>query len=250
MNKFVIIAHGRTGSKLLSKALDAHAHCLTFGELFHEDLSEREAACLDQVKPFTGAMDAPTYLSQEVYTWRQGIHAVGFTIFYEHARNGDAERSVWHYLLRKTNVTIIHLQRSQLLEAWLSYEIARHTDQWMIHADERSTPTVDQLFKVNVRELERFFDRIFAQRQWVRKAFEYHTVLQLFYEDALCNRFSSAVNQLYQQLGLHEQTVVPSLRKQTTQSPRHLIENYDELARHFSISPYARYFQDDGRPGD
>ena len=245
MNRFVIIGHGRTGSNLLSRALNAHNNCLAFSELFHENIADRRDACLGRIHHFTGATDAITYLSREVYALRKGIEAVGFTLFYDQARACDAERDVWHYLLRNTDITVIHLQRRQLLEAWLSYEIARYTDQWFIASDDTSTTTVDQLFKIDARELEQFFDLIYAQRSWVNKAFEHHRVEQLFYEDDLCNRFTSALNRLYQQLWLNEHAVVPSSKKQTMRSSRQLIENWYDSAQHFSMGPYAHYFEYD-----
>ena len=245
MKRFVIIAHGRTGSKLLSTALDIHAECMAFGELFNEDIYERKAACLGRISYFTGAIDADTYLSREVYTPCEGINATGFTLFYEHARGSDAERAVWHYLLDDTDVVIIHLQRRRLLEAWLSYELARYTGQWALPADAISPPTTKKQFIIDALELERFFDRIHAQRSWVDKAFAGHSVQQLFYEDDLCNRFTSALNQLYRLLGLYEEDdgVEPILQKQNTRPPLQLIKNYYELADHFSIGPYACYFE-------
>src|SRR5688572_26178109 len=90
--KFVIVGTARTGSTLLIELLNSHSQALAFGELFRSN----DSIGWD-VPPFVKRQDAKTlslyrsdpnlFLKKHVFRrWPRNILAVGFKLFYYHAR--------------------------------------------------------------------------------------------------------------------------------------------------------------------
>ena len=116
--RFIVLGRSRVGSNLLRGLLNAHPSIETYGEIF------RDCGCLDwdhlgyfQSSSMRSLIvrDPVTFLDQRVLGRYPGaVRAVGFKIFYYHARDG-AHAAVWPYLQRRADLKVIHLKRANLL---------------------------------------------------------------------------------------------------------------------------------------
>ena len=131
--RFVIVSRGRSGTSLLRSLLDDHSQVATFGEIFRKygaigwDRRDYRAtpAQLHLIESDPAAF-LETYLFRK-YPWR--VTAVGFKLFYYHARNPEWE-PVWQYLRVRPDIRIIHLRRQNTLATHLSLRCAFLTTRW------------------------------------------------------------------------------------------------------------------------
>jgi len=127
--RFIILAHGRTGSSLLTTLLDSHPQIIAFSELFHKDDAARNRMS-EAVGKGIGENENPAwYLNTHVFrTYPDEIRAAGFKMLYGHA--GDPPwQLVWEYL-QSSRVSVVHLKRRNLLDRYLSSRLASRSQLW------------------------------------------------------------------------------------------------------------------------
>ena len=90
--------------------------------------------------------------------------------------------------------------------------------------------------------------RVTRRRAWVDRVFAKHTMLSLEYERDLCGRYEDSMNAVWEFLELPPYAVPPPLAKQARLAATAQAANYDELKRHFQLTPYASFFSEQ-RPG-
>ena len=233
---FVVLTHGRTGSSLLIRSL-REAGLAAFGELLHEDPADREQAARE-LEAHREGQDGAAYLRQ----FFAGDEHRGFKLFYEQARYGPAS-TAWDFLRQQREIAIVHLVRSDLFASWVSYEVARRTGMWALEAD-ATAPAERAPFEVDGDEVARFFDRVHAQRAWVRRAFADHPFLEIRYEEGLRDRFDQTMARVLEHVGATGVSPPRAvLRRLATQPAETLVTNFDELRDRFRNSPHAPYFE-------
>jgi LPS sulfotransferase NodH len=147
---FVVLTSPRSGSGWLIDLLSSHPEVVAYAELFH--LERRTAPgygasdipyfapYLDSVSPWTRrarVYHRATFL-RRVYAGRHGARAVGFKLMYDQAQ---AHRGLLE-LLALRRARVIHLTRANLLEALISWQVARETGIYNTRRGESPPRTV------------------------------------------------------------------------------------------------------------
>jgi LPS sulfotransferase NodH len=240
---FVVLGLHRTGSNLLISALDAHKEVAVSGELFQERESSRKfsGATAGGVY-YRDGTDGAAFINQHVFHDRYDptIVAAGFKLFYSHATLGPAS-SVWPRLIQDERMRIIRMQRQNLLDMYLSNEVAIRTHEWWISPKQK--PTVMPAFPLEAPRLHRFFEWATEGEAWADQVFRNHRSLVIQYERDILHAYDACISAVQSFLGLNRQVIPPRIRKQSVRSSSEQISNYHELKRSFQNSPYAAFFQ-------
>jgi LPS sulfotransferase NodH len=239
--RFVVASVARTGSTLLNNLLNAQGHVLAFGELFRGDgkigwdlrpfnsLQNARLLQLHQTRPVE-------FLEKAVFrTWPRGIAAVGFKLFYYHARTGP-QAQIWDYLKDNPSIAVIHLKRRNVLEQYASLRVAHETNVWSTTTAApqpepiRLTPEACLRHFEEVRAQEAECDALFAGR--------IHSVA---YEDLVADRTSTMAG-VATHLGVELRSLKASVVRQRTEPLSTVIANYQELREYFAGSAWEGFF--------
>lgn len=224
------------------------------GELFYPAQAERERAfhALNKwlgegrAEPdfFRDGEDGAEFLKTKVFYERhdEGPRAVGFKMFYDHARESPREKRAWDYLTENVDVRVIHLTRRNMLESFLSLEIAFQTREWLRVKGAPGRPADVPPLRLDPAECETYCNRLLAQRQWARQSFRRHPLLEVEYEGDLCRRFRPTIYGIHDFLEVPRGPAVRGLEKQARRSPKEQILNYDELREYFRHTLYEEFF--------
>ena len=253
MVKFILLGSGRSGSSLITESLAEHPEVRIGTELFHSEEEPRRVAFSYFHKTNGSGHDAPHYrsgtdgkrfLEQDVFSQRfdTGVRAVGFKMFYVHARSNPREKTAWDYLISNKDIRVIHLIRTNLLEAYISLRIAFVTGEWeRFKGSNAPRPEIPRL-KIDPKACEAYFNRELVWRKWARKSFGLHPFMQIEYERDVCGRFNDVMNEIHDFLGVSRLPARQVLEKQSRRSPREATENYDELKDYFRYTLYEELF--------
>ncbi|MBL3659045.1 sulfotransferase domain-containing protein [Fulvivirga sediminis] len=241
MNKFILLAHPRSGSTLLISYLKSHGQILAHGEVFNEN----ECDLSPLVRPnITGEelmkrrdKDPIAFLENYVFIntlpWKK---ITGFKIHYQQANEGKKE--VWNYLANDRSLKIIHLTRENSLEAYTSLMLAIKTNKWTQTTDSPSpklTIALDQL------ECRYFFKRIERNREYYNNLFKNHQILHLTYDELYKNK-KNTLTHVQEFLNVNIEDLDADLRKQNKTPLPEVIENYNALKQAFSKTQWERFF--------
>jgi LPS sulfotransferase NodH len=238
---FIVLGRSRVGSNLLRGLLNAHSQVTTFGEIF------RDENCLDwdhtgyfqsQAMRSLVQRDPVKFLDAKVLgRYPRFIRAVGFKLFYYHARDGAAA-SVWPYLQQRRDLKIIHLKRKNLLQTHLSRKRAGLTDRWVNTSGGKDGPVVVRL------DYEECLSDFVQTRAWEEESSRYfdgHSKLDVEYE-RIAGDYQGEAQAIQEFLGVPPQPVSPSTFQQTRQPLSSVIANYAELKQRFSGSVWEEFF--------
>lgn len=242
--RFVVLGHGRTGSTLVVQTLRDHPNVRMYGEIFHDDPAERPTSLRIDEPPYVDQADGGRYLAEVIFRtrWWKPLRAVGFKLFYDHARDSPGALRAWDHLVGDRSIRIVHVARRNLLEAWLSYQVALRTGVWVRASGEpRARPRVAPIH-IQPEECREFFEFVGERRRWARAAFAGHEVLELEYERDLATGFARTLGRLADFLGVRRVHIPPPIERQRQGSSRAQIANYEELREAFHGTPYDEFF--------
>ena len=238
---FIVLGRSRVGSNLLRGLLNAHPQVLAYGEVFRDT----RAQDWDHTGYFQAASDAALlqgepvrFIEARVFgRYPRGVRAVGFKLFYYHARDG-AQAGVWPCLLARRDLRVIHLKRGNLLETHLSRKRAALTGQWVNTSGQQERAVT----------LSLDFDEMLADFQQTRaweadcdRAFADHPLAQVQYE-RLAADYVSEARRLQEFLGVEPRAVAPSTFQQSRQPLSATITNYHELKARCAGTPWSDFF--------
>lgn len=240
---FLILGRSRVGSNLLRGLLNAHPGIEAYGEVF----KRRENFDWDHTGYFQSpAMrslineDPVKFIDAKVLgRYPRSIRAVGFKLFYYHARQG-AEASVWPYLHGRQDLKIIHLKRRNLLQTHLSRKRAALTDRWVDTSGQAERPVTLRL------DYQECLDDFVQTRSWEEendRYFEQHPRLEVHYE-RLASDYVEESRTIQQFLGVELHPVTPSTFQQAREPLSATIENYTELRDRFRGTAWEEFFTD------
>jgi LPS sulfotransferase NodH len=241
--RFVIVGIARTGSTMLLNLLNGHSRIQAFGELFR-----RPDAIGWDVHPYQDHQggrvlelyrsDPRRFLETKVWgRWPRGQGAVGFKIFYYHAREAPFS-AVWDHLARQREIRVIHIKRHNILAQYLSLQIAHRTDVWSSTEWGAGAP---EPIRLDPEECRRHFARVRGLEDEADAFFAGHRMLQVSYEGLLADR-KGEMARVQRFLGVPEEEVRPKTVRQRTIPLRQAIANHDELAAAFEGSEWADFF--------
>jgi len=243
---FIILGRGRTGSNFLASLLRSHGHIVTFGELFNQvrpnhilwEFPGYRSSHDDCVLRRT---DAVAFIERRVFGAQPvGVSAVGFKLFYYHARD-NAWQVIWPYLQARQEVRIVHLTRRNLLRTFVSERIAKQTRVWSIRDDIQAHRNVS--VELDHAELELAFSATRAQEQSCAEYFAGHPVLELTYE-ALATNTTHEMERVQAFLGVAPRLLLAETRKQARMPLAHMVTNYPALKERFASTPWGGFFDD------
>jgi hypothetical protein len=271
--RFVILAHARTGSTLLSRALNSHPRVLCFGEVFNwvhhyvdyaldgydssnKDLNRRNS-------------DPVAFLQERIFCPPPGARtAVGFKLHYFHCSSPWGFPALLDYLAQDKGVQIIHLQRRNMLRSLASQKLTAMTGDYaririltrlssapkaFIHpakafhrarailAQNLRRSPVPSSVTLSVEECKAYFEETTAAVARHEELFRDHETLPVFYEEILSSR-EEVFARAQSFLGVEPRILAVDLRKQNPQDLRALIENYEELREAFAGTEYGEFF--------
>jgi LPS sulfotransferase NodH len=184
--------------------------------------------------------DPEGFLEDYVFGSRpRHIRAVGFKLFYYHARSEPWSR-VWPYLQEMPGLHVIHIKRRNMLRTHLSRVRAEQTDRWVnTSGDAEAPPRVE----LDYAACRRDFEQTRAQETEADAFFAGRQTLEVFYED-LVARPEIQADRLQAFLGLPIQVLTPQTHQQARQPLAAAIANYEMLRQQFAGSPWQDFFDD------
>lgn len=238
---FVVLGRSRVGSNLLRSLLNAHPHIVAFGEVFR-DVRELD---WDHVGYFqdrsSGAMvqrDPVRFVQTRLLgRYPRSIRAVGFKMFYYHAREGN-QAGVWAWLLQRTGIKIVHLKRENLLQTHVSRKRAAMTGRWV---NTSGQPDRAVTLRLDYDEVLADFEQTRAWEAECDRTFAGHPLLQVQYEQ-LVSDVQSEARRLEAFLEVPAHAVQPSTFQQSTQALSATIANYQEIKARFAGTPWVGFF--------
>ena len=242
--KFIILSRSRAGSNLLLNQLQSHQNIRMFYEVFNKENSPKEFwdyinYDLQNIRDLK-QNDPIELIDNFVYRKMPlNVHAVGFKLFYYHAK-GKKKAEFWQYLQDRKDIKIIHLVRRNLLEVHISQQIALMTNSWYLKSGKKvdSYPTI----KLDYEQTMKAFAKTKNLEAENDAFFQNHQVLKLFYEDLVRDNLLE-MKKTQNFLGVRATPVYISTKKQSTKSLPKTIQNYSELKESFQGSPYAYFFE-------
>lgn len=244
--RFIILSRGRSGSTFLNGLLNSHRQIVSFGELFRFydsigwDLGPYDRYWQSARLLSLSQRDAVGFLERRVFTkYPRQISAVGFKMFYYHARD-DSRQPVWPFLQSQRDLRVIHLKRSNTLDVIVSEKKAFMTDRWVNNIGAKEQP-----FSISL-DYNECLQRFSREEQMQEEGDAYFAgshMLEVFYED-LAADYEREIGRVLDFLGVSREPVRPSTYKQSSQRLSEAISNYWELKGMFSGTEWENFFED------
>lgn len=243
--RFVILGRGRTGSNFLRGLMNAHSRVVVFGELFRTpdsigwEFPDYERFRNSRAPVALMQSDPPAFLEREVFrNFPSRTAAVGFKLFYYHARD-DRRRRLWAWLKEQKDLRVIHLKRRNTLRMIVSEKKAFRTDTWT-----NTTGAEESKFSVAIdyEECLRRFQHEQAEAAAHDRFFSGHPMLEVIYED-LASDYRDRTKRILEFLDLDYEPIEPSTYRQSSQPLAETIENYFELKDKFKGTRWEAFFE-------
>jgi LPS sulfotransferase NodH len=228
--KFVIVGIARTGSTMLVSQLNSHSQALSFGEIFRSPDSigwdfgpfrsyqNRKLLTLYSSDPIA-------FLEKHVFRrWPSNYKAVGFKLFYYHART-SLQRSVWDYLVDRPEIRILHIKRRNMLGQYVSLQLAHKTDFWSSTHPATQHPPCIQL---DIAACQNHFAWVHRLEEECETLFKNHNIRNVYYED-LARDSTEEIESVQKFLGLRYEMLSAQTVRQQTRPLSQVIANYAEL---------------------
>jgi LPS sulfotransferase NodH len=248
--KFIILGQGRSGSNMLIGLLNSHSQVVSYGELFlsAERINwgfPKHDQYLHSPKLLSLRNNNPEkFLRKHIFKrYPTPISAVGFKLFYSHAR-GDASEAVWNFLKNRQDIKIVHIKRNNFLKSFLSYKKALITDEWLIISQKGiSNQPKDMNIYLDAQECLAHFNYMQNSILEYDFFFDQHKKIDVIYEE-LCTDYHSVMRQVQDFLEINQETLEPNTVKQSSLSLSESITNYFELKEQFQNTPWSVFFED------
>lgn len=242
-NKYVIVCLPRTGSNLLRSLINSHSNAIAFGEIFRfEENIGWDLRYYPQIKWLNKKKNEKPweFLNREIFNRHfLKIKAVGFKLFYHHARN-DKQKKVWDFIRNSEDIRIIHLRRENYLRRFISYKRAKDSGRWVkLKKDEIDDYSTELTFE----ECFNFFEHTDAEEKNIEKFFSGKNVLTITYKN-LVSDTKKEIDSVFGYLGLPSEKVESETYKQIERPLSESITNYYKLKDKFSKSKWQIFFDE------
>ena len=179
-------------------------------------------------------------MEQIIFTPHENhIRAVGFKIFPDQIDNKDFD-CVYKYLQENKNIAVIKLKRINLLETYVSLQIANTDNVWGIW---KSSQRTDIKITVNPEHMKNEFVKREKLDGKVNSFIEEHKKFEINYEEIAQNP-SSAMMNIQKFLGIDIETPSISSLKKESRPMNEVIKNYKDLKKEFMSTRWASFFND------
>ncbi|MGL6340572.1 MAG: sulfotransferase, partial [Waterburya sp.] len=167
------------------------------------------------------------------------VKAVGFKLFYYHAQ-AEKTQKIWQYLQDYQELKIIHLVRKNLLQTYVSQQIALATNSWYLKSGKqvKNNPAI----ALDYEQTRKAFEETKKLEAENDTFFQNHQVIKVFYEDLVKDNLAE-IAKIQNFLNVKPTPVNISTKKRSPQSLQPVIQNYSELKASFQESPYITFFE-------
>lgn len=240
--KFVIICRKRTGSNFLVSLLQSHPKIRAFGEVFgdEEQIHWGYPSYSSEKVLQTRKKDPTKFLDKIVFRdFLKSTEAVGFKLLYQEEQN-FSEKTICEYLKKIKNLNVIHLKRRNILANYISWQIAKKTDVWILLKHQNNhKPKLE----IDYEDCLNYFQKTKALEKEHESFFDKHSrqIHTLYYEDLVANT-EKEIQGIQQFLGVESLPLIHYTRKQEQRPLKEIITNYDELKEKFADTPWQTFF--------
>jgi hypothetical protein len=281
--RFVVLGDARTGSYMLVQALDSHASVTCFGELFNWDVEyiDYNVPGYDRDSARDLALrnsDPTTFLRERIFCERgAGTQAVGFKLLYSHVWGGFP--GLLEALAADRELRVVHLKRRNLLRRLVSTRLAQASGVWRMEAGTAPLPLADpstwrrglkdpagaarallrrmrpsggpvaapnvpaqKSVRLTLQECDEFMYKAMHEVDYYDSLFSGHPSHEIWYEDIVGDQ-RAAFGAVQSFLGVERKRLVVTMARQNPGPLPELIENYDEVERHYRGTPVERFLQ-------
>ena len=242
--RFVILGQGRTGTNFLRGLLNSHGAILAFGEVFRSDSEISWGIPLWHTS--RGALslagtDANAFLDRHIFrAYPESIEAVGFKLFYNHAREASRRR-VWDRIVDAHGPAVVHLTRRNLLKSLVSLRRAEMDGRWVATRPTTSRPM--EKVRLTYEECVGYFEQSLRWQDEHESRLGGQPRLNVVYED-LVSRGPLEHVRILEFLGVPPRQLRPGTLQQSHGPLRDVLANFAELERRFSGSRWQPFFED------
>lgn len=243
ITKYLIIGPSRSGSTLLSTALDQHPEIVCYGEVLHDKGHNRMDEHHSKFKDDGFCKDADTvqpYMEQRIFQPLEDKSICGCKVTYPHIFTPGSRLTtrVREYITGLRDVKIIHTFRYNLLESYVSNHRANKSNVWWSYKplDDKN----DQLH-VSLDDLRKYCTQQFECKQQIENVIcKNNELIEITYED-LCTDFTGTIKKALNFLGADDKVPLkPQLHKIETRPIWERITNYKEIVNGMFHSPYLQ----------
>jgi hypothetical protein len=181
--------------------------------------------------------DDPVSFLRDFVLFGGEYKAVGLKFKYEEL-SIEHYTPVRHWLRDAHDIRIVHLTRANLLKRYASQVIATKITKVFNTWQELPPPT---RIRLSTEECEREFAHTEQRQERYTKLFAKHDVLDVTYEQLIADR-DKTLAEIQTFLGLEPAELRTGMKKINPDSLADLLENHDELRRHFAGSRFASFF--------
>ena len=227
--EFILLSSGRKGTFLALSALESHPQVRTYEQVLEMPTYRPEDSGREVLEHLFGSPP-------------DGIRATVLPVAWSSARNRYS--GFWDDL-RARGVSLIYLQRRNMLRWYVSMFLAAETGVWIASVPPQSAPPPVQVDPAYCRK-RILLDRL-EQRQ-AKRFFAGHRTLDLWYEDLIYD-FDQQMEKVQHFLGVAPHRLRPSCVKQQTRPLAQAIANYEQLKAVWSGTRWEAYLDDCAEPG-
>jgi len=247
--KYIILAWYRTGSNLIVNLLSSHPSIIAYSELFHPPeifwgegvfgLSQQQN---DQI---IETRNKKTDLFLDKYVFRKYpayIEAVGFKVLYPHF-NDKRYKGLKKILLSSDDLKIIHLKRRDLLQVYVSKELAAKRRIMNETSSKRAYQNLLEIGKLYcpIENVESFFIDHSKRVKEYDDLLVSNKVLEVYYEDLVKN-IQLGMKNVQDYLCVKQKKLNTVLVKQNVLSLQEIIANFLELSEYFKGTEWEFFF--------
>jgi LPS sulfotransferase NodH len=242
---FVILCTQRTGSTHLAYLLEQHRQIGQYHEVFRDGFRFRAFA--------RGRRAKDTDNGKEFAKWIFGVNgshlkAVGFKLMYHHARSAPLS-FVWDLLESLSDLRVIHLTRSNLLEVLVSHRAAEICGHWHLPATAQASHYAEVIaarrtkITLSASDCATYFEKVESNQAWALERLRAATMFSIDYEQ-LYREQKSCIDHLCDVLGVTRFAPRPVIVKMENYPMSKRVANYYDLKEAFAGSRFASFFLD------
>lgn len=241
--KFIIICLPRTGSNLLRSLINSHPNAIPLGELFgFKEYIGWHLRKYPQLKWLNRKKNEKplTFLNEEILNKRRlSTKAVGFKLFYYHARDDEGSK-IWDFIRDNDEIKIIHLRRNNYLRRIISFKKAEVSNKW---ARFKEDEIEDNSAELKYEECLKDFAYTDAEEKKIEDFFSGKEVFNINYEYLVANK-EKVADELLEFIGLPYHKLENRTLKQNMRPLSESITNYFELKEQFSNTRWSKFFEE------
>lgn len=157
---------------------------------------------------------------------------------------GEGDGQVWDFIENDRTIVILHLTRNNILRSYVSKQIGLKTRYWTenIHRPNPITPQEKKVI-LDAKKCRDHFEEIENYQNLTIRRFKGHKVIPVVYENLAANK-QEIMSRIYNELGVSDYAINPSMKKQNPEPLEELVINFNELKHFFTNSKWESFFYD------